>query len=59
MALSCKMELIRFPTLLRIQYIAECDKGTELHLGGGEPTQRGTIGVGTPHNIARKNKSLN
>ena len=35
MALSCKMELIRFPTLLRIQYIAECDKGTELHLGGG------------------------
>ena len=69
MASSCKLELARFSTLLRIQDRAECGKGTELHGGGGHHTEKfvlewgdtahtflmsGTNGVGTPHNIERK-----
>ena len=68
MAASCKLELARFSTLLRIQDRAKCGKGTELH-GGGHRTEKfvleggdtahnflmsGTKGVGTPHNIERK-----
>ena len=57
MASSCKLELARFSTLLRIQERAKCGKGTELH-GGGDTAHTflmsGTNGVGTPHNIERK-----
>ena len=57
MASSCKLELARFSTLLRIQDRAKC--GTELHiLEGGDTAHTflmsGTNGVGTPHNIERK-----
>ena len=34
MASSCKLELSKFSTLLRIQDRAKCGKGTELHWGG-------------------------
>ena len=68
MASSSKLELARFPTLLRIQDRAKCGKGTELHRGGhctekfvregGDTTHTflmsGTNGVGTPHNFERK-----
>ena len=38
MASSCKLELAKFSTLLRIQDGAMCGKGTKLH--GGDTTQK-------------------
>ena len=45
MASSCKLELARFSTLLRIQDRAKCGKGTELH-GGGTPHRKFFTGMG-------------
>ena len=58
-ASSCKLELDRFSTLLRIQDIAECVKGKEIQWGdttqknvhwGGTAQKKHTLeGGGTPH----------
>ena len=45
MASSCKLELAKFSTLLRIQDRVKCGKGTELH-GGGTPHRKICTGRG-------------
>ena len=55
MASSCKLELSKFSTLLRIQDRAKYGKGRELQGGDTAHTflMSGTNGVGTPHNFER------
>ena len=55
MASSCKLELSKFSTLLRIQDRAKCAKAQN-YRGDTAHTflMSGTNGVGTPHNFERK-----